>query len=189
MQKTQIQFLGWKISGGGNDNLLKYVCLEEFYGQRSLVAMVHCILYCVYYIVYNIHIQKYNIYMPLVSQTVKNLPARQKLSSISRSRTSLEGNSSPIQSPCLRIPWTGEQPGGPQSMGMQKSDTAEQLTYSAYFQKTYFPSECYNLEVFWEGSRRITEVHRQIKTKGKDMPSSFSKCLLHARSIPRVPEV
>ena len=75
-------------------------------------------------------------------------------------------------------------------MGVQKSDTAEQLTYSLYFSKDFCIShqECNNLEGLWEGSRRITEVHRQIKTKGKKIccpasPNVFSMLAASQESL------
>ena len=37
---------------------------------------------------------------------------------------SREGNGNPLQYSCLENPWT-EEPGGPQSMGLQESDTTE----------------------------------------------------------------
>ena len=83
-----------------------------------------------------------------------------------------------------RILWTEEQLGGLQSMEMQKSDTAEQLIYSLYFSKDFCIScqECYNLEGLWEGSRRMTEVHRQIKTKEKKICYPASPCSQHPKS-------
>ena len=37
-------------------------------------------------------------------------------------RSSKEGNGNPFQHPCWEIPWT-EEPGGLQSMGLQKNPT------------------------------------------------------------------
>ena len=48
-----------------------------------------------------------------------------------------------------RILWTEEQPGGLQSMEMQKSDTAEQLIYSLYFSKDFFFSFFFFIYLFF----------------------------------------
>ena len=39
MWETWVRSLGWEDSlGGGHSNILKYSCLENCYGQRSLVG-------------------------------------------------------------------------------------------------------------------------------------------------------
>ena len=39
MRETWVHCLGWEDSpGGGHSNLLQYSCLENSYGQRSLVG-------------------------------------------------------------------------------------------------------------------------------------------------------
>ena len=39
MRETWVHSLGWEDSpGGGHSNLLQYSCLENSYGQRSLVG-------------------------------------------------------------------------------------------------------------------------------------------------------
>ena len=76
----------------------------------------------------------------LVAQIVKNLPAMQR-----PTRVPSPGPEHPLEKGMAahssilawRIPWTEEQPGGLQSMGLQKSDTAEQLIYSLYFSKDF----------------------------------------------------
>ena len=76
----------------------------------------------------------------LMAQTVTNLPAMQR-----PTRVRSPGPEHPLEKGMAahssilawRIPWTEEQLGGLQSMGLQKSDTAEQLIYSLYFSKDF----------------------------------------------------
>ena len=54
----------------------------------------------------------------LVAQLVKNLPAMQEIPGLGRSPG--EGNGSPLQYSCLGNPMDREEPGGLQSMGLQR---------------------------------------------------------------------
>ena len=70
--------------------------------------------------------------MSLMAQMVKNMPA------IQETWVQFQGKEDPLEKGMAtyssilawRIPWT-EEPGGPQFMGLQESDTTEQLILSA----------------------------------------------------------
>ena len=53
-----------------------------------------------------------------MAQLVKNLPAMQEIPGLGRSPG--EGNGSPLQYSCLGNPMDREEPGGLQSMGLQR---------------------------------------------------------------------
>ena len=53
---------------------------------------------------------------------VKNLTSKQEMWVQSLGLVRCSGNGNPFQYSCLRNPWT-EEPGGLQSMGLQKSQT------------------------------------------------------------------
>ena len=69
----------------------------------------------------------------LVAQSVKNLPA------VRETRVRFLSQGDPLEKEMAttsgilawRIPWT-EEPGGLQSMGLQESDTTQQLNYCCY---------------------------------------------------------
>ena len=66
-----------------------------------------------------------------MAQTVKILPAirETQVQSLSQEDPLGEGNGNSFQYCCLENPWT-EEPGGLQSMGLQKMDTTERLTHT-----------------------------------------------------------
>ena len=76
---------------------------------------------------------QYSLGTSLVAQTVKNLPAMQEtwVQSLGREDPLEKGMATFSSTLAWRIPWT-EEPGGLQSMGLQESDTTEQLTHTVF---------------------------------------------------------
>ena len=102
-----------------------------------------------------------------------------------------EGNSTPLQYSCLKIPWT-EEPGRLQSMGSLESDTTERLPFhfslSRIGEGNGNPLQCSCLEnpkdgeAWWAAVYGVTQSRTQLKwLSSSRLVITFhprSKCLL-----------